>query len=275
MTARESDPLGCLEAALRYAAHGWPCGPSWPGRKNPIPSNGLLGATTNADLLSAWWRKYPEANVFIRTGGPGPDIVDLDLYRDRDAGLAAFRKLRDAGLLAGAFALIRTRAGGLHAYFAGTDQRNAAGLDPARTVDFRASGGLVVAPPSYVQADDKGPAGRYELLEKRPYTGAAFDLAAARQLLEPPKCRSHSRRSGQSDGKPGTWDAAKLTAWVAAQNQPGDRHGPLHWAARRLAEAGQLDDDASDLLIQAALEAGLSGGEREARSVIRSVGGPA
>jgi hypothetical protein len=54
----------------------------------------------------------------------------------------------------------------------------------------------------------------------------------------------------------------------------GDRNGPLYWASRRAAEmiaAGQVDRaTAEESLVAAALEAGLRGGEREARRTFAS-----
>jgi hypothetical protein len=53
-----------------------------------------------------------------------------------------------AGLLDGASAYVATPSGGLHAYFTGTGQRN--GHLPAHHLDFRSTGGYVLAPPSHV-----------------------------------------------------------------------------------------------------------------------------
>jgi len=57
-------------------------------------------------------------------------------------------------------------------------------------------------------------------------------------------------------------------------SEPGTRNGRLYWAACRAAEmiaAGQLDHATAErVLLAAALEAGLRGGEHEARRTIAS-----
>jgi hypothetical protein len=103
-------------------------------------------------------------NVAIATGSPAVDVLDVDVKPDGN-GFAAFRRLKHAGLLTGASGLVRTRSGGLHVYFTGTGQD--CGRLPAHHLDFKAAGGYVIAPPSFVEADDTGPAGTYELLDQR------------------------------------------------------------------------------------------------------------
>jgi Bifunctional DNA primase/polymerase, N-terminal len=280
---------GILGQALAYAASGWPVFPCGPGVKMPaIPSahpagslckgecgqdgHGFRDATTDPARIRAWWRRWPDANVAIATGAPGPDVLDVD---NRPSGWEAFNRLKRAGALAGAFALIRTRAGGLHVYYQGTSQRCTVSIGGA-TVDYRAAGGYVVAPPSYVEADAKGPAGHYEVLEKRPMTGAMFDLAGAQALLAPPAPRRRPRPSS-----PGGRSPDALARWVRENARPGGgerggtRHESLRWMTKKLADAGQLDDAGAALVLAVAEDIGLAGGEREARAIIRSYGGPA
>lgn len=256
-----------LAAALRYAAAGWPVFPCKPGSKEPLTRHGFKDATTDPAVIRAWWACWPDANVAIATGAPGPDVLDVD--NGDDSGWSAFNQLQRRGLLAGAFAFVRTRSGGLHAYYAGTGQRCTAKIGGA-ALDYRAAGGYVLAPPSYVGADAKGPAGRYEVIEKRPTTGAPFDLAAAATVLAPPRPRRP--RSAQSSPAGGP-DA--IATWVRANAHPGYRHEPLRWMAKKLADAGQLDDAGAALVLETAEAIGLDGGLREARAIIRSYGGPA
>jgi Bifunctional DNA primase/polymerase, N-terminal len=234
-----------LAAALRYAS-AWPVFPCKPDGKEPATAHGFKDATTDPDRIRAWWRRWPDANIGIATGEPGPDVLDVDRHEAGD-GFAAFNRLKRAGVLAGAGALVRTRSGGLHAYFTGTGQR--CGSLPAHHLDFKASGGYVIAPPSVV-------GGRpYELLDHRP-AGARLDWAAARALLDPPKPPRPAARSGGTVG---------LAAWVARQPESGhNRNKGLFWAACRAAESGC---DPYDLL-DAAMAAGL--GEAEAKNTIKS-----
>jgi hypothetical protein len=69
---------------------------------------------------------------------------------------------------------------------------------------------------------------------------------------------------------------ARLDALVRTVrgSQPGDRTGPLVWAAHRLREmiaAGAADASAGELLAHAAVAAGIQGGERYARYQVMNV----
>jgi hypothetical protein len=238
MTA--SDVLG---QALAYAASGWPVFPCKPGQKAPDTVHGFKDATTDPAVIRRWWPS--SRNVAIATGAPGPDVLDVDVKPDGN-GFAGFNRLKQAGVLTGARALVRTPSGGLHAYFAGSGQPS--GRLVRDFLDFKASGGYVLAPPSVV--DGK----RYELLDHRRGDGR-LDWQLVRQLLEPPQAgNALPRRAG---------DVGRLAAWVAGQPE-GNRNAGLYWAARRAVESG-LDPDA---LAAAAVQAGLS--ETEALRTIGS-----
>jgi hypothetical protein len=243
--------MDALTAALAYAARGWPVFPCKPGRKAPNTEHGFLNATVNPTEIRAWWRQHPCDNVAIATGSPAVDVLDVDV-KPSGTGFAAFNRLKRAGLLTGACALVRTRSGGLHVYFAGS--RQDCGRLVSHHLDFKAGGGYVVAPPSFVEADDTGPAGAYELLDHRAADGH-LDWQAVRRLLDPP------RDTMPRNGKGG--DIGGLTEWVAVQPE-GNRNAGLYWAARRAVEEG-LDPTA---LVLAAVTAGLS--ETEAHRTIDS-----
>lgn len=65
------------EAALAYARKGWPVFPCGLD-KAPLTKNGFHDATTNAEIISAWWDKFPEANIGFSLGQVGLMVVDLD-----------------------------------------------------------------------------------------------------------------------------------------------------------------------------------------------------
>jgi putative DNA primase/helicase len=66
-----------LEAALRYAASGRPVFPC--NGKRPYVPRGLHDATTDPALIEDWWRRWPEANIGIRTGAVSELLViDVD-----------------------------------------------------------------------------------------------------------------------------------------------------------------------------------------------------
>jgi len=208
--------------ALAYASTGWPVFPTrpnadtcpTPGRcqcKAPVTPNGFKDATTDPAVIRGWWRQWPDANVAIATGAPGPDVLDVDVKTD-GSGFAALNKLKRAGILTGAARLVRTRSGGLHVYYTGTSQRG--GALPRHHLDFKATGGYVLAPPSKVHGKP------YELLDHRA-GAAALDWAAVKRLLDPPR-----RRTAPG----GTWRGSELPPGVqrALAADATDRSAALH-----------------------------------------------
>jgi hypothetical protein len=241
VTARPPDPT--VERALAYATHGWPVLPCQPGGKQPTTRHGYLDATTDPDQITWWWQRQPEANLAIATGHPGPDVLDVDQHGKAGNGFAAFNQLKRAGLIDGAGALVATPSGGLHAYFAGSDQH--CGRLPRHHLDFRAHGGYIVAPPSQV-------GGRpYRILSHRADPGG-LDWATVHGLLEP------QRHPAVQPAKAERADLGHLAAWVERQHE-GNRNDGLFWAACRAAEAG--DDTVLAGLAAAARAAGLTGRE--------------
>jgi hypothetical protein len=212
-----------LTAALQYAQADWPVFPCIPGEKVPATRHGFLDATTDPDKITWWWSRNPDHNVAIATGAPGPDVLDVDVHNQGN-GFAAFGRLHREGLLGGASAYIRTPSGGLHAYFAGSEQGN--GRLPAHHLDFRSKGGYVVAPPSRVNGRD------YELIKRAEGQGG-LDWAAVTGLLDPEQHRP--QRSGDRPT-----DAHRLAEWLARQHE-GNRNDGLFWAANRALEAGLTD----------------------------------
>lgn len=254
-TPRDTDAVGQqanprLTAALDYATRGWPVFPCLPDAKVPGTHHGFKDATTDPGQIRRWWEHTPTANIGIVTGAPGPDVLDVDVKPDGN-GWAAFNTLKRAGLLKGATTLVRTRSGGLHAYYTGTTQR--CGSVPKRFIDFKATGGYVIAPPSTV--GDKP----YEVIEHREAAGT-LDWAKAKQILDPPR---QPARPPQGAGSGGV-DA--LAAWLSGQ-QDGNRNRALFWAANRAVEHGYRGGDLEPL-VQAAIATGLN--ERAARNTIRS-----
>jgi hypothetical protein len=117
MIDQGADPVP-LRQALAYAAAEWPVFRCKPDQKAPDTPHGFKDATTDPAVIRQWWQARPDGNVAIATGAPGPDVLDVDVKPD-GSGFAAFNRLKQAGLLAGARALVRTPsggAGGLHAY---------------------------------------------------------------------------------------------------------------------------------------------------------------
>lgn len=229
-----------LDAALAYVARGWPVFPCRPGSKEPATSHGCHDATTDPDQVERMWRRHPEANVAIATGAPGPDVLDVDVAHGRD-GHASLGRAMTAGLLPSPASVVATPSGGAHLYYLGTSQRN--GSLPAHGLDFRSSGGYVVAPPSAV-------AGRaYAVTRQWRLTQGAVDFGAIRELLQPSAEVPIGRPRADWHHQP-----SRLAAWVAGQRE-GNRNQATFWAACRAAEAG--DDSALAAIADAAVAAGL------------------
>ena len=218
---REAAAGPLLTAALQYAAAGWPvfpCTPDGtpaPDHKAPLTRSGFKDATTDPGQIRAWWARWPAANVAVATGAPGPDVLDVDNHDDGN-GFGAFNRLKRAGMLTGACALVTTRSGGLHAYYAGTGQP--CGRLPALHLDFKATGGYVIAPPSVVLGRS------YELAGHRPAAGR-LDWAKVRALLDPPNpAPGRPGPPRHPAGSPHGWPASQRA--TATVHCSGPRAGP-------------------------------------------------
>jgi hypothetical protein len=231
-----------LRQALAYAAHGWPVFPCAPGQKIPATPHGYRDATTDPGQIIAWFALRPECNLAIATGAPGPDVLDVDEHGPAGNGFAALIRLRDAGLLNGAAAYVRTPSGGMHAYFAGSDQRN--GHLPGSHLDFRSAGGYVLAPPSAVGGKP------YRVLwEPGGRGGLSWDTVT--RLLQPHRQRQSVRQPQAVDSH----GLGHLARFVAVQPE-GNRNAGLFWAANRALEADPTVD--LSFLADAARQAGLA-----------------
>lgn len=248
-----------LDAALRYASVGWPVFPCREGEKEPATRHGFQDATTDSRQIERWFGKHPERNVAIATGAPGPDVLDVDDHKEKGNGFGAYSKLKRAGLVEGHMALVRTPSGGFHAYFRGSDQ--ASGRRQDQHIDFRSAGGYVVAPPSQFEGRD------YVLVDHQA-ASRGVDWQAIIRELDPPQAQ---RRRPQRD--PGrradNSDVDRLVNWVSTRPE-GNRDFPVFYAAKHIEAAGLLNAANTERLVDAALRAGLRGGEREARRSIES-----
>jgi putative DNA primase/helicase len=117
--------------------------------KHPRTPKGLKDATTDAEQIKQWWRKWPEANIGGVTGGRLRIlVVDCDPKNGGDASLFDLTEAHGGEWLNTLH--VETGSLGSHLFFtypADVELRNSAGK-VAPGIDTRAEGGYVVLPPS-------------------------------------------------------------------------------------------------------------------------------
>ena len=117
------------EAALEYAARGWPVFPCQPPRagdaesgKRPLTPNGKDDATCDPRIINVWWGTWPEANVAISCEPAGLVVLDVDVGTHKNGfpkqGRESLKEF-DAFLPSTLTAL--TGGGGLHAIYLAPD----------------------------------------------------------------------------------------------------------------------------------------------------------
>jgi hypothetical protein len=235
-----SGPKCAVTSALAYARRGWPVFPCRPGTKEPATQHGFRDASMDPAQIRSWWERWPDANVAIATGTPGPDVLDVDQHGRAGNGYPALMRLKREGMLEASGVVVRTPHGGLHLYFTGSAQSS--GRLPHHHLDFKSAGGYVLAPPSEV--------------ERRPYrplrqavASGGISWARVTTLLEPQAERSTANFKVQRG------DVGALAAWVE-RLRAGNRNAGLFWAACRAVEVGQ--PGWLDQIATAAAKTGLS-----------------
>jgi len=133
--------------ALQYAGYEWSVIPMRPRDKRPtVKWQGYQQQHADVDQITAWFQRWPDANVGIVTGAiSGLVVLDIDPRNGGDESLARWET--EHGPLPHSLE-VRTGGGGRHIYFRhpGGVIHNRAGLAPG--IDLRGDGGCVVAPPS-------------------------------------------------------------------------------------------------------------------------------
>jgi hypothetical protein len=262
-----------LTTALAYARHGIPVLPvHTPDRngvcscdrgarcdrsgKHPRLRHGLSEASTDPRQIRLWWAFWPHANVGLRTGVV-MDVADVDSAE----GWHGLRRLLGGEVPAGP--QVRTGSGGRHLWFRPTGYGNRVRLLPG--LDWRGSGGYVLAPPSRHASG-----GDYRWI-RRPAVALPPGPAELVELISGPPATPVTRRPV---AHPDRYAEAALDAETGrvADAVPGTRNDTLNRAAfalGRLVGAGLLDESQVRWeLTAAARRAGL--GRAEIRGTIRS-----
>lgn len=127
------------DAALVHARCGWPVFPLRPPGNEPLTAHGFHDASTNVDTVTAWWSRWPKANIGARTGVLF-DVFDVD-HPDLAEGVA---DLPELDMPQGPVA--RSGGGKWHLYFkpSGLGRR----IRFSEHCDWLGTDGYVVLPPS-------------------------------------------------------------------------------------------------------------------------------
>ena len=146
-----------LQAALDLALSSlavFPCGAD----KRPLTTHGFKDATTNQQIISAWWAEHPDALIGVPTGAISGIVVldvDMDIASGKNGEESLARLIAERGPLP-VTRTARTPRGGRHLYFRYPGRAVRCGTNkPAAAIDIRGDGGYVISPPS------KGGSGAY------------------------------------------------------------------------------------------------------------------
>lgn len=136
-----------LEAALIYASWGWRVLPVVPNGKLPATQHGVHDATTNPEVIQAWWSRNPDYNLGIAAGeASGIVVFDIDPRNGGEESWDAWT--RDNGRVPeGAMQL--TAGGGQH-YLAVYDE-TIKSCKLAEGIDLLANGRYFLAYPSTIE----------------------------------------------------------------------------------------------------------------------------
>jgi hypothetical protein len=232
---------------------GWRVYPVERGGKRPLFTGWLADATTDAGLIARWWPRDAGAPNIGVVAGERFDVIDIEAEH-----VAGFRDAaRSRGLSSTPMA--RSGGGGLHLYIAplglGTRRLQLHGVHIG---ELKGSGGVIV-PPSVTT-------GPYDWLRSSSDVPVADAPAWLRALADGPR-RDEPRALGRLSPSRAVALVAGLYR-VVAEAAEGERNALLFWAACRAAEHGVDRGAAAEILLTAALKAGLP--EREARATIAS-----
>lgn len=285
--------MSSMDAAIQAILKGFHIFPVQPGEKTPhriYPDKPYTirwseVATDDPTKVVEWWQYSPEANVGIACKPSGLLVVDCDMPKSINNlrgtpfeflhetlggyvdGTDVLKELcvnqfgQDWSELTDTYQVCTTR-GGLHLYYRWPEDVEASQASIVRGVlDIRCNGG---DKGGYVLgAGSVTPAGRYTVELDRPVA------PAPPWLVELCRVKPRPARPTDTFRQPGSANFGGLVEAVRLAPE-GNRNNCLLWAARSMCEDGASEEEAMSLLVPAALECGLDGGERQARQTIQS-----
>jgi putative DNA primase/helicase len=236
--------MSTLERALRLAERGitvFPCKPD----KRPYTGSGFKNASAEANVITKWWQKWPDALIGVPTGIKFV-ALDLDLQHVEAQEWYARANLPPTRTHV-------TRSGGRHLLFQPREDFKCSAGKIWPHVDTRGLGGYIIWWPAH-----DGEVLHGELMAEAPQ----WVMAKLKPLA--PRVRAPLRLRFDADLNP--------LLRVILRAKEGERNNATFWAACRLAEhvySGQLNDgDMIALVIGAATRNGLP--VTEARQIANS-----
>ncbi len=256
------------KAALAHAAHGWrvlpvalavdgSCSCGWPADrcsspgKHPLNPGGCKNASTEPEQVTAWWRRWPNANVGVATG-EASNLAVLDI--DGKPGHVSLLALEaENGPLPGTVTAITSR--GCHLLYQWTPGLGIGAGLYGEGLDHRGEGGYIIAPPSvhpsghvyrWLTANDEPQPWAHPLA---PWPVHALPIERARPVVVP--IRPPERGSQPAGGV-----LAGLVR-IVLEAPVGERNNRLNWAAYRAGEhvrAGRITQVSAVAALQLAAE---------------------
>jgi hypothetical protein len=204
-------------AAGYYLGYEWSVMPVEPGGKKPLVDWKSYQEERCAESdLSAWWDKWPKANVGIITGKiSGVTVVDIDTDKGKATIAPYIKDLKTP--------TAKTQKGGMHLYFQYVPglTNSVRRLDG---IDLRNDGGFVVAPPS------RGMWGNYEWVK-------GLELGIVTPAPMPPALVEAFKNPAKQEAQP-----TQRVVDAAAFDQ-GKRNDTLFHYALSLARGGHTTED--------------------------------
>lgn len=231
-TPSANDLYRAVQGLIRIGQPVFPCHSHGAKAKRPMTKNGLHDATLDKSKARDWWKRHGDASIGIPTG-IRYDVLDVDTKAGAD-GRVHLPRLQRLGLLNGCEYVVRTPSGGWHLYFPaapGLTNKAHATLG----LDVRSTGGYVLAPPSWIDDEEKSVGPYAHMGETMGGTGEPllWDLIVA--TLAP--INEDNRKPLDLLGYERQASLASLRGWLS-ERVSGERNNALHWAVCRCIENG-------------------------------------
>jgi Bifunctional DNA primase/polymerase, N-terminal len=270
-----------LSVAVFYAQehgfHVFPCRPYTKDQdrkaKAPFTWHGCLEATTDLDMITRWWTRWPPAAIGINCGRSGLVVIDCDRAKPLLPPYDAMPGVIDGEDVLSVLAeqhgfpwtrSVRTASGGVHYYYRAPIDGDLIGPSQGKLgpmIDVRAGESYVIAAGSWADGT------HYTVLDRQPIQPLP-DWLAQMARREERKPAQTAPESIPHDG----FQALRALVNHLLGVPVGQRNGALYWAARRAAgdvAAGRYTRDQGETaLIDAGTAIGL--GSREAVATVRS-----